>query len=69
MGWGIVKLKFKKNEVVIKIDYPPHGLQLEKDNWEFLTRTIEGYLLNMNDSLKLKSTRFKNNSLIITYSE
>ena len=68
MGWGVIKIKFEKKGIVVKIDYPPHGLQLEGDNWSFLARTIEGCLQNISGEIKLKKFEYKNKSLIITYS-
>jgi hypothetical protein len=50
MGWGIVNITIDGSKIVINIKKPPYGLQQEKDNWDFLFRTIQGYLWTLNEN-------------------
>ena len=58
-----------ENEVVIRIDNPPYGLQLEKNNWNFLIQTILGYLWTLNNNLKIRGTKSGFKYIVIIYSE
>ena len=67
MGWGGMNVLMKtENDVVIEINTPPHGL-LAKDNWNYLAHTIEGYLWNINDQLRLQSLSETSRALKIGY--
>ena len=67
MGWGIVKIASKEKEIIIKIEHPPHGLQLEKDNWTFLIKAIEGYLKVINKKIRVEKQEYKSDNLKLTY--
>lgn len=53
MGWGIIKIVYDKNKILIEIKNPPYGLQAEKDNWGFLIQTILGYLWLIDNKYKI----------------
>lgn len=54
-GWGVVKIVIKSNsEITVDVNNPPHGLQPEKDNWDFLLRTIQGYLWLINPHFEIE---------------
>lgn len=67
MGWGITKIIKNKENVHIEIKNPPYGLQLEKDNWEFLIRTILGYLWLLDKKFRVKNVNEYHKKLTITY--
>jgi len=68
MGWGVITIKMKtQKEIIIQIKYPPHGFQIEKDNWEFLIRTIQGYLQTINKKFEIEQEKYSDNILTITY--
>lgn len=67
MGWGMVNIKFTDNEATVLIKNPACGLQLEKDNWDFLTQTILGYLRLTRRSASLSRTEHANARLRLTY--
>lgn len=68
MGWGIITIEMEsKNKIKVIIDHPPYGLQKEKDNWEFLIKTIQGYLWLINRKLKARKRTKKGKKLIIDY--
>jgi hypothetical protein len=68
MGWGIITIEMEsKNNIKVIIDHPPYGLQKEKDNWEFLIRTIQGYLWLINRKLKVKKRRMIGKKLMIDF--
>lgn len=69
MGWGTLKIIETKKNVHLEIKNPPHGLQLEKDNWEFLTRTILGYLWLLDKKFIVRKVNEQYKKLIITYSK
>jgi hypothetical protein len=52
MGWGIFNIAMEKDSVKFKIENPPYGLQREKDNWEFLTRMISGYMMSVSQDFE-----------------
>jgi len=55
MGWGVVKIVIKSDtKISVDIKNPPYGLQLEKDNWDFLLRTIQGFLWLINTNFKIE---------------
>jgi len=56
MGWGTVKIVIKsESEIVVEIENPPYGLQLEKDSLFSFTKVILGYLWLLNDEFKIKN--------------
>jgi len=68
MGWGIVNISFgEKNRVTIGIKNPPYGLQLEKDNWQFLNKMILGYLWLLDEEFLIKDTQESHKDIIMTY--
>jgi hypothetical protein len=67
MGWGIVKITIDKEIIIVKIDNPPYGLQIEKDNWSFLVRMILGYLWLLDKRFKITNIDESYKNLIITY--
>jgi len=55
MGWGVVKIVIKSDtKISVDIKNPPYGLQLEKDKWDFLLRTIQGFLWLINTNFKIE---------------
>lgn len=55
MGWGTITILIKnESEILIEIRNPPYGLQLEKDNWNFLIKTILGYLWVIDRSFEIE---------------
>ena len=64
MGWGVVKIRVRDNdEVVVEITHLPCGLQQQEDNWDFLVRTVLGYLWIINKNLEIKRTTRGKNSI------
>jgi hypothetical protein len=55
MGWGIIKMAVSEREIVVNIDSPPFGMQKEKENWEFLSSTILGYLWTIDKGFTVKT--------------
>jgi hypothetical protein len=68
MGWGIVNILFEKNKIIIEIKNPSYGLQIEKDNWDFLIRVILGYLWLLNKDFEITDINIGYKNLVITYS-
>lgn len=69
MGWGIIKIIVHKNKILLEINYQPYGLQLEKDNWDFLIKTILGYLWLIDKKFKVESVDEGHKKLLIRYSK
>ena len=70
MGWGTIKIIIKsENEVLFKIHNQPYGLQLEKDNWDFLIKTILGYLWILDKKFKITDVKYSHRRLKILYSK
>jgi hypothetical protein len=67
MGWGMVNIKFTDKEAIVLIKNPACGLQLEKDNWEFLAQTMLGYLRLSRRNASLSRTEHANARLRLTY--
>jgi hypothetical protein len=68
MGWGTMKIIIEgQNSVTFKIGHLPYGFQIEEDNWEFLSRTILGYLWLINKELKIKKYTYESKNLTIVY--
>ena len=67
-GWGIVKIVVKEG-VSIKINYPPHGSQPEKDNWLFLGNFILGYLWMLDEKFKLACIKESYHQIELSYSK
>ncbi len=68
MGWGIVNAIVRDGKYIFDIKNPPYGLQKDKDNWEFLTRTILGYLWTIDRKIEIMKTKTKHKYLKIIYS-
>lgn len=68
MGWGIVNIIIRnKNEVYVQIKNPPYGLQLEKDNWNFLCNTFLGYIWILDRDFEISDFREGYRDLRILY--
>jgi hypothetical protein len=67
-GWGIIKIIIYKKKILFKIKNPPYGLQLEKNNWNFLAATILGYLWLLDKKFRIYSMNDNYKQLIMTYS-
>ncbi|MCX6817402.1 MAG: hypothetical protein NTU57_00920 [Candidatus Aenigmarchaeota archaeon] len=68
MGWGIVSIEMKAKEIIVLIKNPACGLQLEKDNWDFLSQTILGYLRIFEPGLFLSGYDYAGRRLKLVYS-
>lgn len=66
-GWGVVSTIIKRNRILIAIKNLPYGLQLEKDNWDFLVKVILGYLWTIG-KYSIKKVKILNRILMIEYS-
>ena len=64
MGWGNVHVVIDGNKLTFIIKNPPYGLQIEKDNWEFIARVILGYLWTIKKNYKLKKIENKHDLII-----
>jgi hypothetical protein len=53
MGWGIPKIVWDGRAIQVKIFNAPSGVQIEKDNYLFFVKTIEGYLKTINCNFSL----------------
>jgi len=69
MGWGAVKIIVRnRGEILLEIKNPPYGLQLEKDNWHFLNRTILGYLWLLDEGFRIMDINESYKNLNVLYS-
>jgi hypothetical protein len=68
MGWGVLRIAVKGKEMRLEITSPPCGLQKEGENWEFLAKTILGYLWLIDRKLTIKDIQKKGRCLTIIYS-
>lgn len=68
MGWGLIQITLKENEIIFEIKYPPYGLQFEKDNWNFILKVILGYLWLINKKFKIQKLKERTQKLVVTYS-
>lgn len=68
MGWGVIKIVMSGRRVVFEIKNPPYGLRKESDNWDFLIRTVLGYLWLLNKKFRVLKTETDYKHLRITYS-
>lgn len=68
MGWGIIKIAAKDKRIIFEIKNPPYGLQAEEDNWDFLIRTILGYLWLLNKGFRIKQVKTDYKRLWVEYS-
>lgn len=53
-GWGRINIISKQKALVFDITNPPYGFQPEKDNWEFIIRTVLGYLWIVDKRFRIK---------------
>lgn len=67
MGWGIINIIKESQKLTVDIQNPPHGLQLEKENWTFLANTILGYLWLIDEGFRIGELAQGNKRLTITY--
>ncbi len=68
MGWGTINIIIEKKKIVFHINNLPYGLQLEKDNWNFLIRVILGYLWLLDKKFKIMNVKTCYKKLIVNYS-
>ncbi len=68
MGWGEVSFRREDKGVLMEINNPPYGLQLEEDNWEFLIRTVLGYLWLIDKGFRVKEVSVGYKCLNVNYS-
>jgi hypothetical protein len=70
MGWGIIKIIVKNEKtIIIGIKNPPSGLQIEKDNWNFLVRVILGYMWLLDKDFKIFDINNNHKEMSIIYSK
>lgn len=67
MGWGIINIIVKGKKIIFEIRNPPYGIQAEEDNWDFLIRTILGYLWLLDRKFRISKTETRHKYLKITY--
>jgi len=67
MGWGVVTIVKNQNEIIVEIKNPPYGFQTEKDNWDFLIRTILGYLWLIDKNFKIKNVETEYKKVHVKY--
>lgn len=67
MGWGIVTISQESRSITVEVRSPPHGLQPEKDNWEFIARTIAGYISAIKPKSRLQGRTAGSNSFSLTF--
>jgi len=67
MGWGMTSMAFRGDNVYVSIRHPAYGMQLEKDNWDFLAHTILGYLRLHNEKFDIVKTEEGRMKLKIVY--
>jgi len=67
MGWGSINIMIEDDRYVFKIENPPYGLQLEADNWSFLSEMILGYLWLIDNNFRLSEQRGCYKRLDIVY--
>ena len=67
MGWGEVSFRREDKCILMEINNPPYGLQLEKDNWEFLIRTVLGYLWLIDDGFRVGDVTVAYKCLRVNY--
>ncbi|OYT53610.1 MAG: hypothetical protein B6U72_05275 [Candidatus Altiarchaeales archaeon ex4484_2] len=67
MGWGVVRFLMEGDTIIMKIKNPPFGLQDERDNWGFLSKTIQGYLWLVDEGYLLETVGDSETNLVIKY--
>lgn len=68
MGWGVITVIMKEEgKIFIGIRNPPHGLVL-KDNWNYLFRTLLGYLWLIDRELRISEIHHKGAYISAEYS-
>ncbi len=67
MGWGIVNMINGSKSVTLEISYLPCGLQLEKENWNFLVMTILGYLWTIDPRMKVIEIKSKSRRINVKF--
>jgi hypothetical protein len=68
-GWGIPRIIIKdKKNIVIEIQHPPYGMELDRDKWQFLVYFVLGYLWLINKYFKITNVNEEYKKLILTYS-
>lgn len=69
MGWGIVTIVSKENEIIVEIKNPPYGLQVEKDNWNFLIKVILGYMWLLDKNFRVAEVKESYKNLVVNFSK
>ncbi|MCK4327520.1 MAG: hypothetical protein KAW41_03515 [Candidatus Diapherotrites archaeon] len=67
MGWGRVTIQMETNKVILSIYKPPYGLQLENENWAFLSSVILGYIRLINKKFQFVSSTKKGEALALIF--
>ena len=67
MGWGSITIVIKDG-ILVKIDNPPYGSQMERDNWLFLINVILGYLWLLDKKFTISRIKESYQRLEIHYS-
>jgi hypothetical protein len=67
MGWGSIRILLEGSEIIFEIKNPPHGIQGERDNWNFLAMSILGYLWLLDRKIRIKDISESDRGLRITY--
>lgn len=68
MCWGMITIVAEEDWISMEINNPPYGLQPQKDNWDFLTNVILGYIWLIDKKYKLRSVREGYKRLVVNYS-
>jgi uncharacterized Zn finger protein len=69
MGWGLVKISVRDgNSITIKISHLPCGLQRERENWDFLVKTILGFLWTIDREMKTRNAECGKKYIRVEYS-
>ena len=68
MGWGVIKIIYDNRGMNLEISSPPHGLQVEKDNWFFIENVVLGYLHMIDGDLRVTDRWGEGNRITIRYS-
>jgi len=68
MGWGTVKILIQNKKIILNIRSPPYGLQQEKDNWDFIIKTVLGYMRLVNKKFRVEGVKTNYKMLKIIYS-
>lgn len=65
MGLGIMNIVITTEGIIIEINYPPYGLQSERDNWNVISNVILGYVWMINMDFRILKTHEYNRKISI----